>query len=143
MADPRFDSARAVRIDVARGTVMSSLDERLVFVGAGVLQRLVDAAHGEVLEALGQSLGAPIGQRIAVRFGGVAQVRKAPFALIAEHLQGETAVTGLGSLALEVRPRTPSRQARRPRRRGVSSVRLDRRGGVLSRGGRAGAGVGR
>src|SRR5260370_40764965 len=80
MAAPTFDSARAVRFDLVRGSVQAgSQDERLLLVPAAALSNLVAAAPPETAHTLARSRGTPIGTRASMRSGDAAGASVDPF----------------------------------------------------------------
>src|SRR5260370_41021410 len=99
MAAPTFDSARAVRFDLARGSVQAgSQDERLLLVPAAALSNLVAAAPPEAAETLARSLGTSIGTRASMRIGDVAGASVDAFVT---QLAGEAALAGIGVLSIQ------------------------------------------
>src|SRR5260370_24182794 len=73
MAAPTFDSARAVRFDLVRGSVQAgSQDERLLLVPAAALSNLFAARPPEAAETLARALGPSVGTRASIRTGDVA-----------------------------------------------------------------------
>jgi hypothetical protein len=94
-----FDPAQALRIDLARGqlTLLGSGDRMLV-----PLESLIDllaASDHDAIAAFGASIGTGIGRRITDRLG--ASIEQASVELFTEHLGGELALCGLGSLSVE------------------------------------------
>jgi len=99
MTATSFDSARAVRFDLPRGTVQAAgMDERLVLVPCSALDDLVLSVSPEAVEALGMSIGAAIGTRAAAR---VSDMQSASVEEFVTQLAGEAAIAGIGSLSVE------------------------------------------
>jgi uncharacterized protein YoaH (UPF0181 family) len=99
MAAPTFDSARAVRFDLVRGTVQAGgRDERLLLVPAAALSTLVAAAPSEAAETLARWLGTSIGTRACERIGDLAG---ASIDWFVTQLAGEAALAGVGALSIE------------------------------------------
>jgi hypothetical protein len=106
MTEARFDPSKAVTFDLASGLVHIEGAPSRLLVPADALRALCDAAGSEAVAAFGRALGVPMGRRVAARFAsGSADagggVRKASVEAIVDHLGGELAIAGLGSLALE------------------------------------------
>ncbi len=97
MGSPRFDPAHAVKFDLARGRV--EIDGARALVPVDALVELCKAAGEEAAKDFGRRLGTEIGRRVASRLGDGAV--GASLEAVVEHLGGELALTGLGSLSLE------------------------------------------
>lgn len=95
-----FDPSKAVTFDLARGLVQQEGAPSGLIIPAEALAALIRAAGPEAARAFGHSVGEAMGRRVAGRLaaGGV---RAAEVAAVVEHLGGELATTGLGSLGLE------------------------------------------
>lgn len=106
MPDLRFDPSKSVTFDLAHGLVhlegapLDGTPARLL-VPADALAALLGAASAEAAAAFGRSLGEAMGRRVAGRLAASDGVRAAPVEVVVEHLGGELALAGLGSLALE------------------------------------------
>lgn len=99
MLESRFDPSHAVRFDLARGAVELQGSVPQVLVPMDALFELGRGAGAEALGNFGRRLGTEIGRRIAERLGdGLGQA--GPETLV-EHLGGELALVGLGSMGLE------------------------------------------
>jgi hypothetical protein len=99
MADLAFDPSEAVTFDLAYGHVHMDGAPNRVLVPS-------DAAGEEATASLGHAIGTAMGRRVAVRVGRGAEdrqsaVARATFELVVEHLAGELALAGLGSLSVE------------------------------------------
>lgn len=106
MADPAFDPSEAVTFDLAYGHVHLDGAPNRVLVPGDALIELCDTAGDEATAALGYAIGSAMGRRVAVRLGRAAADRQAAvagasFSLVIEHLAGEVALAGLGSLSAE------------------------------------------
>jgi pimeloyl-ACP methyl ester carboxylesterase len=102
MASPPFDASKAVTFDLSRGEIRKDDGERRVLISARAITALCQAAGDDATSAFGQSLGESIGAAIAARFersGGNA--RGAVIESIVEHVAGELAVAGLGTISAE------------------------------------------
>jgi len=97
MPDPRFDPSKAVTFDLTHGLVhLEGAPGRLLVPAEGIL-RLARAAGPAAAGAFGRSLGDAMGGRVRSRLdAGVASIEA-----VVEHLGGELALAGLGSLSLE------------------------------------------
>ncbi len=93
----RFNPSGYVSFDLVRGRVDLSGDH--VLVAAEALINLCLAAGDEAARDFGRSLGTAMGRRVAERLGdGVAS---ASLEEVLDHLGGELALSGFGSLGLE------------------------------------------
>lgn len=96
-----FDPSKAVTFDLARGLVQQEGAPAGLIVPAEALAALALAAGPEAATTFGQSVGEAIGRRVASRLAAASGVRAAGAVAVVEHLGGELAMTGLGSLGLE------------------------------------------
>jgi hypothetical protein len=101
MPGPTFDPTHAVRFDLQRGSVIAGTHERQVVVGCAALDDLVLIAGSEAATAVGRTMGASIGERVAARLGGPDGVRHASIETVVSHLGGELSLTGFGVLTIE------------------------------------------
>jgi len=92
----RFNPSGSVSFDLVRGRVDCSGDH--VLVSADALVDLCRAAGDDAISDFGRRLGTAAGRRIADRLGDTTQ---ASLEEVLEHLGGELALLGLGSLGLE------------------------------------------
>lgn len=97
MAEP-FNPTHAVRFEIARGRVSLDGQEARVLVPAGALGKLCESAGPEGVKDFGKTLGTEIGRRVAARLDGGAP----SVAALVEHLGGDLALSGLGSLTVEI-----------------------------------------
>jgi hypothetical protein len=96
---PSFDSTRAVRFDLAHGTVRAANhEERLVLVPSSALDDLILSASPEAVDALARSIGAAIGRRALARIGSESAPSVEAFVT---QVAGEAAVAGVGALSVE------------------------------------------
>jgi hypothetical protein len=93
----RFNPSGSVSFDLARGRV--DCDGEHVLVPADALLDLCQAAGDEALTDFGRRLGTAAGRRVALRLGEAAS--SATLEEVLDHLGGELALLGLGSLGLE------------------------------------------
>jgi hypothetical protein len=110
MPEARFDPSKAVTFDLASGLVHIEGAPSRLLVPADALSALCAAAGDDATAAFGRAIGVPMGRRIASRFAGESAgehaderdgVRKASVEEIVDHLGGEMAIAGLGSLVIE------------------------------------------
>jgi len=99
MPDPRFDPSKSVTFDLVHGLVHLEGAPSRLLVPADALAALVGAAGADAAAVFGRSLGDAMGRRVAGRLAG--GVSAAPVEAVVEHLGGELALAGLGSLAIE------------------------------------------
>jgi hypothetical protein len=93
----RFNPSGSVSFDLARGRVDCGGDH--VLIAADALIDLCRAAGDEAVTDFGRRLGTALGMRMADRLGGSGS--SASLEEVLEHLGGELALIGLGSLGLE------------------------------------------
>ncbi len=99
MAEPQFDPAGMLQIDLGRGVVqLRGASPRLV-VPSEVLVGLCKEAGPDALVDFGRRWGTELGARVAERLGIEASSSSVEAWLA--HLGGEWALAGLGSLAFE------------------------------------------
>jgi hypothetical protein len=93
----RFNPSGSVSFDLVRGRVDCGGDH--VLVAADALVDLCRAAGDEAVSDFGRRLGTAIGRRVAERLGD--GTSSASLEDVLDHLGGELALAGLGSLGLE------------------------------------------
>src|SRR5205085_12100324 len=94
---PPFDPTHSVQFDLDRGRIsMPGSDSRLL-VPAEALGRLCAGASEDSVKDFGRGFGTEIGRRVAARLGDAVSVQA-----MVEHLGGELALAGFGSLGIEV-----------------------------------------
>ena len=98
MTTPRFNPSNSVEFDLARGQIALRGETGRLLVPADALLALCQAAEPEARKDFARRLGTEIGRRVAERLGAADQA--SPEAVV-EHLGGDWALMGLGSLALE------------------------------------------
>lgn len=98
MSHPPFDPSRAVTFDFAHGQVHLEDAPRRVLVPADALANLVAAAGTDAFVAFGRAMGETMGRRLSRRLN---DTTGATIDAVVEHLGGELALSGLGSLAAE------------------------------------------
>ncbi|HKQ67915.1 MAG TPA: hypothetical protein VJT73_01185 [Polyangiaceae bacterium] len=101
MASAPFDVSKAVTFDLSRGQIQKD-DQSRVLVPASALVALCQGAGSDATAAFATAIGESMGLAIAARFEGAgSDVKNAPLDAIVEHLAGELAVTGFGTLSIE------------------------------------------
>jgi hypothetical protein len=104
MPEPRFDPSKAVTFDLGNGLVHVEGTPSLLLVPGNALAELCAAAGPEAVAAFGRAIGEPMGRRLAGRFStpeGEGSVREASLETVVDHLGGEIAIAGIGSLEFE------------------------------------------
>src|SRR6187431_3768829 len=94
---PRFDPTRAVIFDLARGQLRDDEGAARLNLPASLVLRLCEAAGAGGAGDFARGLGAELGRRVSDRLGAGSGSVEA----WAEHLGGQLALLGLGSLRLE------------------------------------------
>ena len=95
---PNFDPSYALEFDFGRGQIrMANAGERVV-VPCDALLALCDGASEDAVRDFGRRVGTEAGRALQVRLGETGQ---ASLETVVEHLGGELALMGLGSLGLE------------------------------------------
>lgn len=97
MTEPAFDPTNAVQFDLNRGRVDIHRAPTAV-IPIGALEALCESAGEEGAKDFGRLVGTDIGARILGRLRNVAE---ADASVIVDHLGGELALLGAGSLGLE------------------------------------------
>jgi len=87
----------AVRFELGRGRISLDGAEPRLLVPADALRHLCASATPDGVKDFGRRIGTEIGRRVAERL-----TDKASVASMVEHLGGDLALAGLGSLGLEV-----------------------------------------
>jgi len=91
MPEPRFDPSKAVTFDLGNGLVHVEGTPSLLLVPGSALTA-----------AFGRAIGEPMGRRLAGRFSEAeGSVGEASLETVVDHLGGEIAIAGIGSLELE------------------------------------------
>lgn len=98
MAAPRFDPVHSVEIDLARGTLAVRDGGARVLLPVGALSALLGAASPEARKDFARRLGTEAGRRVALRLGDASA---SAVEVVLEHLGGDLALLGLGSLGIE------------------------------------------
>jgi hypothetical protein len=96
MGTPRFDPTHSLEFNLDRGSVKLSGSLERVLLPADALAALVRGADGETRRDFARRLGTEAGRRVAERLDASAS----PEAVV-EHLGGEVALMGLGSIGFE------------------------------------------
>jgi len=98
MVQPRFDPSGSLKFDLGRGHVtLDGSSDRLLVPIDGLLE-LCKTAGEDATRNFGRRLGAEAGRRAASRIG---QADKAGIEVVLEHLGGDLALIGLGSMGIE------------------------------------------
>jgi hypothetical protein len=93
-----FDPTHSLKFDLGRGRVsVDNASVRLV-IPADALQKLCESAGPEKVRDFGRTLGTEIGRRMSSRLPAI---QLASIEDVVEHLGGELALMGLGSLSIE------------------------------------------
>jgi len=98
MPHPPFDASRAVTFDLAKGQVRLDGAPHQVLVPSEALAKLFASASKETRREFAKAFGEPLAKRLSSRLG---DPTKAKLEAVVEHLGGEVALLGLGSLSLE------------------------------------------
>jgi hypothetical protein len=102
MPSPPFDPSKAVTFDLSRGQIRDDGAHLRLLVPAAGLLALAASAPPEAAASFARELGASLGAAVAHRFERAGtSARAASLDEIAEHLGGELAVAGLGTLGIE------------------------------------------
>jgi hypothetical protein len=104
MAIGPFDPSKSITFDLTQGQVHLAGAPSRVLVPASALVAVCSAAGSDATAELGRAIGDAMGRRVAHRFAGEgdgASVRGATIELVVDHLGGELALGGLGSLQIE------------------------------------------
>jgi len=96
MGTPRFDPTHSLEFNLDRGSVKLSGSLERILLPADALAALVRGADSETRRDFARRLGTEAGRRVAERIDGSASAES-----VVEHLGGEIALMGLGSLGVE------------------------------------------
>lgn len=96
MGTPRFDPTHSLEFNLDRGTVRLSGSLERIVLPADALTALMRGADAETRRDFARRLGTEAGRRVAERLDGNAGLEA-----VVEHLGGEIALMGLGSLSFE------------------------------------------
>ena len=96
MGTPRFDPTHSLEFNLDRGSVKLSGSIERVLLPADALAALVRGADVETRRDFARRLGTEAGRRVAERLDGSASAEA-----VVEHLGGEVALMGMGSLGFE------------------------------------------
>lgn len=99
MDHPRFNPSQSVKFDLARGAVSVDGAGRLL-MPADLLGELWASAGEEQQRDFGRRLGTELGRRVVERLGA-SRTEHASVEAVVEHLGGDVALAGLGSLSVE------------------------------------------
>jgi hypothetical protein len=96
MGTPRFDPTHSLEFNFDRGTVKLGGQSERVLVPADILASLLKGADPDTRKDFAHRLGTEAGRRVGERIDGTASIPA-----VVEHLGGELALMGLGSLGFE------------------------------------------
>jgi hypothetical protein len=96
MGTPRFDPTHSLEFNLDRGSVKLSGSLERVLLPADALTTLLRGADAETRRDFARRLGTEAGRRVAERLDSSATAEA-----VVEHLGGEVALMGLGSLGFE------------------------------------------
>ena len=99
MTQPPFDPSREVRFDLGRGQLTLGGSAPRVMVPTDALVELCRSAGADAAKNFGRRIGTEAGRRAASRLVGGPD--KASLEAVLEHLGGDLALLGLGSLGIE------------------------------------------
>jgi hypothetical protein len=99
MSEPRFDPSLALKLDFGQGQVTLRGQGPCLVVPKGALLDLLSNAGDDATSNFGQQLGTEIGRRMVENLGS--SIDTVSIESFVEHLGGEVALLGLGSLAVE------------------------------------------
>lgn len=94
----RFDPSYTVEFDLGRGQIAVRGSAERVLIPADALSALLAGSEGEARKDFARRLGTEAGRRTAERLGDTS---RSEIEAVVEHLGGDLAVMGLGSLGLE------------------------------------------
>jgi len=104
MPHVRFDPSKAVTFDLKHGLVHLDGAPSRLLVPAEALGALCAAAGDEATQSFGRAIGLALGRRVASRLAASAEsdgATRASVEAMVEHLGGELALSGLGSMGIE------------------------------------------
>ncbi len=96
MGTPRFDPTHSLEFNFDRGTVKLGGQSDRVLVPADILASLLKGADADTRKDFANRLGTEAGRRVGERIDATASIPD-----VVEHLGGELALMGLGSLGFE------------------------------------------
>jgi hypothetical protein len=97
----KFDPTRAVTFDVAKGTVKTGDDGRVVLVPGSTLRDALEALGDTGARALGLGVGRAAGQHTMATIGSIQKVREAALDTVVTQLAGELSIRGIGLMSME------------------------------------------
>jgi hypothetical protein len=98
MVQPRFDPSGSLKFDLGRGHVTLDGSSGRMLVPIDELLELCKTAGEDATRNFGRRLGAEAGRRAASRIGAA---DKAGIEVVLDHLGGDLALMGLGSMGIE------------------------------------------
>jgi hypothetical protein len=100
MEYPRFNPSQSVKFDLANGAVSIDGSGSRLLIPADLLTDLWANSAPEQRRDFGRRLGTELGRRVGERLGGN-RADRASLEAVVEHLGGDFALTGLGSMHVE------------------------------------------
>jgi hypothetical protein len=97
----KFDPTHAVTFDVAKGTVKTGQDDRVVLVPKGALADVINAVGDVGARALGSAIGRAAGEHMLATMGSVQKIREAALDVVVTQLAGELSIRGIGLVSME------------------------------------------
>jgi hypothetical protein len=98
MSESPFDPTHAVTFDLAHGLVHLEDAPKRLLVPADALAALAATATSDARAAFAKALGGPLGTRALRRLG---DTKTTSVEVVVDHLGGELALAGLGTLSIE------------------------------------------
>jgi hypothetical protein len=95
----RFDPSQSVHFDLARGRVALDAADTRLLVPTAALSALCRSAGLEAVRDFGRLIGTEAGRRVADRLGR--ELDTASVEVVLDHLGGDLALLGFGSLGIE------------------------------------------
>ena len=93
-----FDPTHSLKFDLGRGRVNVDGSQARLVLPLDAVRQLCDSAGPEALRDFGRNLGHEIGRRVGNR---LPSIRSATVQDVVEHLGGDLALMGFGSLSIE------------------------------------------
>jgi hypothetical protein len=93
-----FDPTHSLKFDLGRGRVAVDGSQARLVLPLDAVRQLCDSAGTEALRDFGRNLGTEVGRRVSNR---LPSIKNATVQDVVEHLGGDLALMGLGSLSIE------------------------------------------
>lgn len=101
MSPSPFDPTKSVTFDLAKGLVRLDDDSPRLLVPVNALLALTKSVGPAATASFARALGESLGERVARRLAGIDSLRASAPETVIDHLGGEMALVGLGSLSIE------------------------------------------